>query len=77
MQSGLGSPERAPHASKYRIHGSLLSIVHGAVTMGKSQGIVFWASDLAVGILSIPNLLTGEIVYARISITARQAGPAN
>ena len=49
---------------------SLLGINHGAVTIGKRQGIVFWASDLAVGILSIPNLLTGETIHARISIPA-------
>jgi hypothetical protein len=48
---------------------ALLGIVHGTAVLKGTPAVVLWASDLSAGILSLPNVATGQTIYARISIS--------
>ena len=47
----------------------LLNLIHGTVTTTQSSAVILWATDIAVGLLGIPDLKTGNTMYGRITIT--------
>jgi hypothetical protein len=52
---------------------TLLGLVHGTVRLDSDTAVVLWAPSLSVGVIALPNLKAGEIVYARISIIKANA----
>jgi hypothetical protein len=48
---------------------SLLNLIRGSVTTSQSSAVILWATDIAVGLLGIPDLRTGNTIYGRITIT--------
>jgi hypothetical protein len=47
----------------------LLGIVHGTVNMNGKPTTLLWAPDIAVGIIALPDIRTGNTMYGRITVT--------
>ncbi len=55
----------------------LLGIIHGTVTFADKMAVVVWARELSMGIVAMPGKSLAEVLYARISVTAKHTGAAN
>lgn len=65
-------------ASSWRIgQVSLLNLIHGTITTDDGPAVIVWATDIAVGLLGMPNLKTRNTMFARISVSNRKNAPAN
>ena len=69
----------APVLVEYRlIEIPLLQLVHGAVTLNGKPATVIWLTDMTAGVISITqNAFTGEMLYARLTVTPVKAGAPN
>ncbi len=69
----------APVMVEYRlIEIPLLQLVHGAVTLNGKQATVVWLTDMTAGVISIAqNTFTGEMLYARLTVTPVNPGAPN
>jgi hypothetical protein len=52
---------------------TLLGLVHGTILLDSNTAVVLWAPSLSLGVVALPNIEAGEIVYARISIIKANA----
>ena len=56
----------------------LLQLIHGAVTLNGKPATVIWLTDMMAGVISITrNNLTGEMLYARLTVTPANPGAPN
>ena len=56
----------------------LLQLIHGAVTMNGKPATVIWLTDMTAGVISITqNNLTGETLFARLTVTPVKPGAPN
>lgn len=69
----------APVLVEYRlIEIPLLQLVHGAVTLNGKPATVIWLTDMTAGVISLTqNILTGETLYARLTVTPAKPGAPN
>jgi len=69
----------APVLVEYRlIEVPLLQLIHGAVTLNGKQATVIWLTDMTAGVISIAqNSLTGEMLFARLTVTPANPGAPN
>jgi len=47
----------------------LLGIIHGTVMMNGKPSVLLWAPDIGMGIIALPDVLTGNTMYARITVS--------
>ena len=55
----------------------LLNLIHGSVTTKDGLAIVLWATDIKVGLVGMPDMKTGNVLYSRLTVTPAQAAAAN
>ena len=56
----------------------LLQLIHGAVTLNGKPATVIWLTDMTAGVISLTqNILTGETLYARLTVTPAKPGAPN
>ena len=69
----------APVAAEFRLFEiPLLQLVHGAVTLNGKPATVIWLTDMTAGVMSLTrNILTGETLYARLTVTPAKPGAPN
>lgn len=69
----------APVLVEYRlIEVPLLQLIHGAVTLNGKPATVIWLTDMTAGVISITqNSVTGEMLFARLTVTPAKPGAPN
>ena len=69
----------APVLAEYRlIEVPLLQLIHGAVTLNGKPATVIWLTDMTAGVISITqNVRTGEMLFARLTVTPVNPGAPN
>ncbi|MFN0101153.1 MAG: hypothetical protein ACKV2U_03565 [Bryobacteraceae bacterium] len=69
----------APVMVEYRlIEVPLLQLIHGAVTLNGKPATVVWLTDMTAGVISLTqNTRTGEMLFARLTVTPAKPGAPN